>query len=113
MGPDCQGIKQSMSQFMATYRARFNKEAPVKEQTHDLAVQAAKAAPAVAGTWWATATPNEQVSLVLGVIVAIYTVIQAAYLIRKWIREEKAFKLKRKGGKATQDTIGEPHETTV
>jgi hypothetical protein len=68
----------------------------MKQETHDIAVQATKAAPAIGGTWYATATPNEVVALVVGVVTAIYVAIQIVYLLRKWVREETAFGIKMK-----------------
>ena len=49
-------------------------------------IEAAKAAPAVAGATAATLTLNEWV----GVCTIFYIAIQAAYLLRKWWREERA-----------------------
>lgn len=49
-------------------------------------VEAAKAAPAVAGATASSLTLNEWVGIATGV----YVLIQAAYLLRKWWVEEKA-----------------------
>lgn len=51
----------------------------------EIATEAAKGAPAVAGALAAAMTLNQWVALATGV----YIVIQAAYLVRKWYREEK------------------------
>jgi hypothetical protein len=51
---------------------------------YDVAEQVAKAAPAIAGTWWTTATPDAQVALVVGVCTIIYILAQLFFLIRKW-----------------------------
>lgn len=48
-------------------------------------IEAAKAAPAVAGAAASTMTLNEWVAVATG----IYIAIQAAYLVRKWWREER------------------------
>lgn len=53
------------------------------------AIEAAKAAPAVAGATAASLTLNHWV----GIATCAYIAIQAAYLLRKWWREER-----RKGG---------------
>lgn len=53
-------------------------------ETHDLAAEIGKGIPAVAGAAASTMTLNEW----LIVATAIYIVIQAAYLLRKWWREE-------------------------
>ena len=50
------------------------------------AIEAAKAAPAVAGAAASSMTLNEWVAVATG----IYIAIQAAYLLRKWWREECA-----------------------
>ena len=49
-------------------------------------VEAAKAAPAVAGATASSLTLNEWVAIATGV----YVLIQAAYLLRKWYVEERA-----------------------
>lgn len=51
----------------------------------ELAQEAVKGAPAVAGTAYAWFTLNEWVA----VATIVYIVIQAVYLLRKWYREEK------------------------
>ncbi|GAO71953.1 hypothetical protein CSE6_019_33900 [Comamonas sp. E6] len=48
-------------------------------------IETAKAAPAVAGAAASTLTLNEWVAIATGVYIAI----QAAYLLRKWWREER------------------------
>lgn len=60
-------------------------------ELQDLAAQAVKAAPAVGGAAVAGLTANEVVALVVGVLTAIYVVLQAAYLVRKWQREESVW----------------------
>jgi len=49
-------------------------------------IEAAKAAPAIAGAAAAGMTLNEWVAIATG----LYIAIQAAYLLRKWWREEQA-----------------------
>jgi membrane protein implicated in regulation of membrane protease activity len=49
------------------------------------ALEAAKAAPAVAGAAASTMTLNHWVAL----LTLVYVVIQAVYLLRKWWREER------------------------
>lgn len=49
------------------------------------AIEAAKAAPAVAGAAASGLTLNEWVAIATG----MYIFIQAAYLLRKWWREER------------------------
>lgn len=56
----------------------------MKAETHDLVLEALKGSPAVAGAIASAMTLNELV--MLGTV--IYIVIQAAYLMRKWFREE-------------------------
>lgn len=51
----------------------------------EVVTEALKGAPAVAGAWYAALTLNEWVAILTGV----YIVVQAAYLLRKWWREEK------------------------
>ncbi|CAN5292963.1 hypothetical protein BH10PSE16_BH10PSE16_00630 [soil metagenome] len=51
---------------------------------HDIVVEAAKGTPAVAGAVAASLTLNEWVAAATGV----YIVVQLAYLVRKWWREE-------------------------
>lgn len=58
------------------------------------AIEAAKAAPAVAGAAASTLTLNEWVGIATG----IYIAIQALYLLRKWWREERG-----KGGWLADD----------
>lgn len=52
---------------------------------NELATEALRATPAVAGTTYAALTLNEVVAIATG----IYIVVQVAYLLRKWWREEK------------------------
>lgn len=59
------------------------------ESKFQAAIEAAKAAPAVAGATASSLTLNEWVAVATG----IYIAIQAAYLLRKWWREER-----RRGG---------------
>lgn len=54
------------------------------QEVQDIAVQAAKAVPAVAGAATTALTLNEWVAVATGV----YILIQAVYLLRKWWREE-------------------------
>lgn len=49
-----------------------------------VAIEAAKSAPAVAGAAAAGFTLNDWIAIATG----LYIAIQAAYLIRKWYREE-------------------------
>lgn len=56
------------------------------ESKVQVVIEAAKAAPAVAGAAAAGMTLNEWVAVATGVYIAI----QAAYLLRKWWREEQA-----------------------
>lgn len=53
---------------------------------HDTLVEVAKGAPAVAGATLASLTLNEWVAAAT----VVYIVVQIAYLLRKWWREEKA-----------------------
>ena len=57
----------------------------MQTETHDVAVEAAKGAPAVAGALAASFTLNEWVAIATG----LYILIQCLYLLRKWWREEK------------------------
>lgn len=63
-------------------------------EKHDIAVESVKAAPAVAGAVAASLTLNEWVAVATG----IYIVVQIAYLIRKWWREETEWGSKIKRG---------------
>ncbi|WP_225783324.1 hypothetical protein [Xenophilus sp. Marseille-Q4582] len=63
-------------------------------EKHDIAVESVKAAPAVAGAVAASLTLNEWVAVATG----IYIVVQIAYLIRKWWREETDWGAKFKRG---------------
>lgn len=60
----------------------------------EFATEAMKGTPAVAGAATAMLTLNQWVALGTG----IYIVIQAAYLLRKWWREEKEFAAKQRAG---------------
>lgn len=51
----------------------------------DFATEAAKGTPAVAGAVASALTLNEWVAIATGV----YVLVQVAYLLRKWWREEK------------------------
>jgi hypothetical protein len=62
----------------------------VKQEIRDMAVQAAVAAPT---TGWALLT---QISLAEWIAISL-GVLQAAYLVRKWWREETEWGLKLKG----------------
>jgi len=61
------------------------KESPMKAE---FAVEAAKGTPAVAGAVASVLTLNEMVAIATG----IYIIVQVAYLLRKWWREEREFK---------------------
>ncbi len=52
--------------------------------SHEVAEQIIKAAPAVAGTWWTTATPDVKVALIVGICTAVYVIAQFFFLMRKW-----------------------------
>lgn len=70
----------------------------MKQELHDIAVQVVKASPGIALTG---ITLNQ----IVAVVTILYILLQAAYLIRKWIREETEWgrKLKRwASGKNTQ-----------
>lgn len=56
------------------------------ESRMNAAIEAVKAAPAVVGATASSLTLNEWVAIATG----IYIAIQAAYLLRKWWREERA-----------------------
>ena len=66
----------------------------MKTETHDIAVESIKASPAVAGAIAASLTLNEWVAVATG----IYIIVQIAYLIRKWWREETEWGAKIKRG---------------
>lgn len=70
-------------------------------EKQDLAIAAARSAPAVAGSWFAGATPNEQAGFVVALVTIVYIVVQCAYLIRKWIREESEWGKRVKKAKDT------------
>lgn len=53
----------------------------------EVTVEALKGTPAVAGAFAAALTLNQWIAIATGV----YIVIQAAYLLRKWWREEKEY----------------------
>jgi hypothetical protein len=64
---------------------------PSENMTHsshttgqEVVEQIAKAAPAVAGTWWTTATPDAQIAAIVGVCTVIYIIAQLFFLLRKW-----------------------------
>lgn len=59
----------------------------MRTETHDIAVEAAKGTPALAGAIAASMTLNEWIAVATG----IYILIQSLYLLRKWWREEKAW----------------------
>lgn len=62
----------------------------------EFVTEAAKGTPAVAGAVASAMTLNQVIAVATG----IYIVIQAAYLLRKWYREEKDYAAKRaRGGK--------------
>lgn len=70
----------------------------MKQEIQDIAVEAAKATPGIAASAF---TLNNAVALAT----LIFVVLQAVYLIRKWIREESEWGMKLKRwaeGKSTQ-----------
>lgn len=56
----------------------------MQQETHDIVSEALKGAPAVAGAVASAMTLNQWVM----VSTALYILIQAVYLLRKWWREE-------------------------
>lgn len=56
----------------------------MQQETHDIAIEAFKGAPAVAGAVASAMTLNQWI--MVGTV--IYIIIQALYLVRKWYREE-------------------------
>ena len=56
----------------------------MQQETHDIVIEALKGTPAVAGALASALTLNQWVML----STAVYVVIQALYLMRKWWREE-------------------------
>lgn len=56
----------------------------MQQSTHDIAVEAAKGTPAVAGAIASAMTLNQWVMI----STAVYIILQALYLLRKWWREE-------------------------
>lgn len=69
----------------------------MQQEARDLAYEAAKGAPAVAGAVSSILTLNEWLMVGTGV----YLVLQVLYLLRKWWREESDW-LKRKGRRGTK-----------
>lgn len=65
----------------------------MKQQTYDIAIETAKGAPAVAGAVAASLTLNEWVAVTTG----IYILVQIAYLLRKWWREEHEPERRKRG----------------
>lgn len=66
----------------------------MQQEIRDIIAETTKATPAVAGTIASVMTLNEAIMYGTG----IYLVIQVAYLLRKWWREESDWAwLKRKG----------------
>lgn len=61
----------------------------MKQETHDVIVETAKTIPALAIAKW---TLNDW----LVVFSILYILLQAAYLVRKWIREETEWGIKLK-----------------
>jgi hypothetical protein len=57
-----------------------------REMKQEVSTQVVHAAPAVAGTVIAGLTLNEWVAILTG----IYVVLQAAYLVWKWVREARS-----------------------
>lgn len=66
----------------------------------DLATEAMKGTPAVAGAAYSIVNPNTVVMVLTG----IYIVIQIAYLCRKWWREEKEARRKPRRADPEADT---------
>lgn len=62
----------------------------------EFTVEAMKGAPAIGGSVAAAMTLNQWIALATGV----YIVIQAAYLVRKWWREEQEHSIKMKAMEA-------------
>lgn len=62
-------------------------------QVHDIAIESARGAPAVAGAVASVLTLNEWVAVATG----LYILIQCLYLLRKWWREEKDWSAKEQG----------------
>ncbi|MBL0918051.1 MAG: hypothetical protein IBJ14_05070 [Hydrogenophaga sp.] len=70
----------------------------MKQELHDIAVQVTKASPGIALT-------GITLNHIVAIVTILYILLQAAYLIRKWIREETEWgrRLKRwASGKSTQ-----------
>lgn len=63
----------------------------MRQEIKDIITEATKATPAVAGTAASTLTLNEWIMIGTG----IYIAVQAAYLLRKWWREESDWALQR------------------
>lgn len=57
----------------------------MKQETHDIAVEAIKGTPAVVGAIASAVTLNHLLMLTT----LLYVVVQVAYLLRKWWREER------------------------
>lgn len=58
----------------------------MKQETHDIAVEAVKGLPAVIGTIASVVTLNQLLMLAT----LLYVLVQMVYLLRKWWREERA-----------------------
>ena len=67
----------------------------MQTETHDIVIEAAKGTPAIAGAIASALTLNQWVMI----STAVYIIIQALYLMRKWWREEldRAYQLARRG----------------
>lgn len=66
----------------------------MQQELRDIATEAAKGAPAVAGAVASSLTLNEWIMFGTG----IYLALQVLYLLRKWWREESDWaRLKRRG----------------
>lgn len=61
---------------------------------NNVIMETLKAIPAVIGAWLANMTLNDWVA----VLTAFYIAVQAAYLLRKWWREEKAIRARHERG---------------
>ena len=64
------------------------------QEAHDIAVEAARAAPAAAGAVASFITASE----ILTYLTIGYTLLLVVYLVRKWIREETEWGKKMKSG---------------
>jgi len=65
---------------------------------HDTIEQVTRAAPAVVGTFvsWTMHEISQVVAIGVGVVTIIYVLAQMAYLVRKWLVQEKGHRHARK-----------------